>query len=185
MSLAHQKAEMRLEAARLRAEAHALIGPAPALATEALLDALGPAPGIVSAYLAIRTEIDPLPAMRALCARGVTVCVPVIEDRGLPLRFRDWTPEAELVPGPFGARVPAEGAWREPDALIVPLLAFDAKRFRLGYGGGYYDRTLAGLRARKAVRAIGFAFAAQEVPQVPRDATDARLDLVVTEAGPR
>ena len=67
--------------------------------------------------------------------------------------------------------------------LIVPLLAFDRRGFRLGYGGGFYDRTLAGLRARGAVTAIGFGFAAQEVAEVPAEATDARLDLIVTEAG--
>ena len=85
--------------------------------------------------------------------------------------------------GPFGARIPAQGDWLVPEVLLVPLLAFDRRGFRLGYGGGFYDRTLEGLRARGPVLAIGLAYAAQEVPVVPTDATDQRLDAILTEAG--
>ena len=88
-----------------------------------------------------------------------------------------------MVEGPFGARVPEGGAWIVPQVLIVPLLAWDRRLYRLGYGGGFYDRTLQGLRQRGPVLAIGFAFAAQEVAEVPIDATDQRLDMVVTESG--
>ena len=90
-----------------------------------------------------------------------------------------------MVAGEFGAEIPEEGPWVEPDVLIVPLLAFDARGYRLGYGGGFYDRTLAGLRARHGVLAVGFAFAAQEVDVVPVDGFDQRLDAVVTEQGVR
>jgi 5-formyltetrahydrofolate cyclo-ligase len=110
--------------------------------------------------------------------------MPVVTGPGERLRFRLWTPESPMTDGGFGTRVPAAGDWVEPAVLIVPLLAFDRRGFRLGYGGGFYDRTLAALRAAGPVTAIGFAFAAQEVPQVPTDATDQRLDLIVTEAGP-
>jgi 5-formyltetrahydrofolate cyclo-ligase len=113
------------------------------------------------------------------------VGVPVIMGKGLPLRFREWAPGCAMVAGEFGAEIPAEGAWLEPEVLIVPLLAFDARGFRLGYGGGFYDRTLAGLRDRHKVLAVGFAFAAQEVAHVPVDGFDQRLDLVVTEKGVR
>jgi 5-formyltetrahydrofolate cyclo-ligase len=89
----------------------------------------------------------------------------------------------KLVEGVFKAMIPEDGAWVEPSVLIVPLLAFDARGYRLGYGGGFYDRTLEGLRARGPVLAVGFAFAAQEVAEVPTDATDQRLDAVVTERG--
>ncbi|WP_371286182.1 5-formyltetrahydrofolate cyclo-ligase [Albidovulum sp.] len=88
-----------------------------------------------------------------------------------------------MVPGTFGALVPAEGDWIEPEVLIVPLLAFDRRGYRLGYGGGFYDRTLEALRARGPVTAIGFAFAAQEVDEVPIEATDQPLDIVVTDKG--
>jgi 5-formyltetrahydrofolate cyclo-ligase len=88
-----------------------------------------------------------------------------------------------MVAGAFGVPVPAGGDWLEPEVLIVPLLAWDRQGYRLGYGGGFYDRTLERLRARGPHLAVGFAFAAQEVPEVPREPTDQRLDAVVTEAG--
>jgi 5-formyltetrahydrofolate cyclo-ligase len=134
----------------------------------------------LSGYLPIRSEIDPLPVMAA--HRG-PVGVPVIDGAGLPLRFRVWTPGCGLVPGPFGAMVPQAGADLVPRILIVPLLAWDRRGFRLGYGGGFYDRTLAGLRARGPVTAVGYAFAGQEVAQVPTDAFDQPLDLIATEDG--
>jgi 5-formyltetrahydrofolate cyclo-ligase len=121
--------------------------------------------------------------MAALRGLGFALAVPVIEAKGLPLRFRSWVPGVAVVRGPFGVEVPAEGDWVEPDLLVVPLLAFDGAGHRLGYGAGFYDRTLAGLRARRRVVALGFAYAAQQVDAVPRDATDARLDAVVTEDG--
>lgn len=134
----------------------------------------------LSGYMPMRTEIDCLPAMAA--HRG-PVGVPVIEGRAIPLRFRAWTPDCRMVAGSFGAMIPESGDWIEPDVLIVPLLAYDRRGFRLGYGGGYYDRTLELLRGRKPVTAIGFAFAAQEVAEVPIEPTDQRLDLIVTETG--
>jgi 5-formyltetrahydrofolate cyclo-ligase len=111
------------------------------------------------------------------------VTVPVVQGRGLPLLFRTWQPGAAMVPGAFGALIPEAGAWLVPRVLIVPLLAFDRRGYRLGYGGGFYDRTLVGLRAQGKVTAIGFGFAAQQVPEVPTDAHDQRLDLIVTQAG--
>ncbi len=130
----------------------------------------------------MRTEIDPLAAMAV--HQGV-VGVPVIVGPAMPLRFREWGPGGAMVAGQFGALIPAEGAWVEPQVVIVPLLAFDARGYRLGYGGGFYDRTLAGLRAKAGVLAVGFAFAAQEVAEVPIDGFDQRLDAVVTEQGVR
>ena len=130
----------------------------------------------------MRTEIDPTIAMAA--HQGV-VGVPVIIGPGQALRFREWSPGCAMVAGEFGALIPAEGAWVEPEVLIVPLVGFDARGYRLGYGGGFYDRTLAGLRAKHQVVAIGFAFAAQELAQVPIDEYDARMDLMVTELGVR
>lgn len=152
-------------------------------AAELLADVLAIHRGkILSGYMPMRTEIDPLPAM---AAHQGPVCVPVIMAKAQPLRFREWSPGCAMTPGDFGALIPHEGAWMEPAVLIVPLLAFDARGYRLGYGGGFYDRTLQGLRARGAVLAVGFAFAAQEVAEVPIDATDQRLDMVVTERGIR
>lgn len=138
---------------------------------------------VVAGYRPIRTEIDPTPLMAALHEEGLRLCVPVIEGEGLPLAFRAWAPDAAMEAGAFGAEVPAAGEWLEPDLLIVPLLAFDSGLWRLGYGGGFYDRTLARLRARGVVRAVGLAYAAQEMDGLPREATDQRLDAVVTERG--
>jgi 5-formyltetrahydrofolate cyclo-ligase len=135
---------------------------------------------VLSGYMPMRTEIDPLSAM---AAHAGPVGVPVIPGRGVALRFRRWTPDAAMTEGEFGALIPADGEWLEPEVLIVPLLAWDRRGYRLGYGGGYYDRTLERLRALRPTLAIGFAFAAQEVTEVPREPTDQRLDLIVTEAG--
>ncbi|MGL4279028.1 MAG: 5-formyltetrahydrofolate cyclo-ligase [Albidovulum sp.] len=133
---------------------------------------------VLAGYMPMRTEIDCLPAMDA--HRGV-VGVPVIPGPAMPLLFHRWSPEARMVPGAFGALIPEGGEAVDPDVLIVPLLAFDRRGFRLGYGGGFYDRTLEGLRARKPVMAIGFAFEAQEMDEVPIEPTDQPLDLIVTE----
>jgi 5-formyltetrahydrofolate cyclo-ligase len=150
-------------------------------AAEILADFLAAHSGrALAGYMPMRTEIDPLPAM---AAHQGPAGVPVIPGAAMPLKFREWTPGSAMQPGEFGALIPAEGAWLQPQVLIVPLLAYDARGYRLGYGGGFYDRTLAGLRAKGPTLAIGFAFAAQEVAEVPIDATDQKLDFMVTEKG--
>ena len=136
----------------------------------------------VSGFMPIRTEIDPLPAMAEASAHG-PVGVPVIEQAAQPLKFAHWTPETVMVDGPFGASVPQELTFFEPQILIVPLLAFTRSGDRLGYGGGFYDRTLEMLRAKRATLAIGFAFAGQEVTDLPLEPTDQPLDMIVTENG--
>jgi len=152
-------------------------------AAELLADVLATHAGKrLAGYMAMRTEIDPTAAM---AAHAGPVGVPVILGPGQALKFREWSPGCAMVPGEFGAAIPAEGAWIEPEVLIVPLLSFDARGYRLGYGGGFYDRTLEGLRARGPVLAVGFAFDAQEVEEVPTEPTDQRLDAVVTESGVR
>ena len=134
----------------------------------------------LSGFMPIRTEIDPRPAMAEACAHG-PVGVPVIMWPDHPLSFSRWTPETPMVAGTFGAMIPEHNDFFEPEIVIVPLLAFNRAGARLGYGGGFYDRSLEALRQRKTVLAVGVAFAAQELPQVPRDATDQPLDWIVTE----
>jgi len=138
----------------------------------------------LAGYVPIRTEISPIAAMAEAAAHG-PVCVPVIMGAGQPLKFSRWEPEGAMRDGPFGARVPLIDDFITPEILIVPLVAFDARGGRLGYGGGFYDRTLEGLRARGATLAIGFAFAAQEADELPLEPTDQPLDMMITEAGIR
>ncbi len=135
----------------------------------------------LAGYMPIRTEIDPLPAMAEAAAHG-PVGVPVISAAGQPLRFSRWEPDMALKDGPFGAQIPEKDDFFDPEILIVPLVAFDGAGGRLGYGGGFYDRTLEGLRDRRATLAIGFAFDAQEVEALPLEPTDQPLNMVVTES---
>lgn len=182
--LSEAKAAARKAAYAARKAAHAEPAGKAEAACERFLAAGFALPGeIVAGYRPIRTEIDPTPLMVALLERGARLCVPVVEGPARPLAFREWTPETPMEKGAFGAEIPAEGAWLEPTLLIAPLLAFDRACARLGYGGGFYDRTLAKLRPARPTRAIGFAFAGQEIQAVPRDPLDALLDGIVTETG--
>jgi 5-formyltetrahydrofolate cyclo-ligase len=144
---------------------------------------LATAPGtIISGYSPIRSEIDPVPLMRALATHGARLALPAVMARGKSLAFRAWSPNDRLMLGPLGILEPSPAAAEViPDIMLVPLAAFDRAGHRIGYGAGYYDMTIGRLRARKPVTAVGIAFAAQEVPKVPTSARDARLDLVLTE----
>jgi 5-formyltetrahydrofolate cyclo-ligase len=136
----------------------------------------------LAGYARMRSEIDPTPAMAEAAAHG-PVGLPVILAKARPLQFHLWEPGCAMVDGPFGAQVPTSGELMIPQILIVPLLAFTRGGGRLGYGGGFYDRTLALLRSQGPVMAIGFAYAAQEDPALPLEPTDQPLDLIVTETG--
>jgi 5-formyltetrahydrofolate cyclo-ligase len=141
-----------------------------------------PPKAVVSGYWPIEAELDIRPLLRRLAADGCSVALPVVEGRGLPLRFLQWREDEPLDSAGFGLMQPhATAPALEPDLLLVPLLAFDRQGDRLGYGAGYYDLTLAALRRRKAVLAVGVAFAAQEVERVPREPWDEPLDWIVTE----
>ncbi len=137
----------------------------------------------VAAYMPIRTEISPLPVMNDLAAAGISICVPVIQAPRQPLKFSRWTPETKMANGPFGAEIPEITDYLIPEILITPLVGFDARGYRLGYGGGFYDRTFALLRNSAPAMAVGFAYSGQELPRVPTEPTDIRLDALVTENG--
>ena len=141
------------------------------------------APGtIVSGFMPMKSEINPLPLMRKLGEGGARLALPVVAGRGKPLIMRAWHIGDPLVSAQWGIREPKpEVPEVSPDVLIVPLLAFDRSGHRIGYGAGYYDMTITALRAKKPVTAIGIAFAAQEIAHVPTSPRDARLDLVLTE----
>jgi len=181
--MAARKAALRRQAMERRDAAHGRVDPAPALeALRGLILADGGA-GVLAGYMPLRSEMDPLPVMKGWVEAGGRVCVPVVVAKGRPLRFREWSPEARMVPGAFGAAIPEAGAELVPDTLIVPLVGFDDHLNRLGYGGGFYDRTLEGLRGRGHVLAIALAYAAQRIPDLPVETTDQPLDHVVTETG--
>lgn len=137
---------------------------------------------VVSLYWPIKDEADPLRLGDVLARSGLVTALPVTIARGQPLQFRAWRPGDPHVAGQWGIGQPSpDAATVEPDVLFVPLAAFDRRGARLGYGAGYYDATLAALRRRKRPRAIGVAFACQEVLFLPTEPHDQPLDLVVTE----
>lgn len=180
-----------LDKSKIRADAFAArarVTPAEADAFAQRLARLGPdlARGhgarIVSVFWSIGDELPTHALVAALDAAGFVVGLPVTGRRGTPLTFRRWHPDVPLVPGKMDIpEPPPEAETVEPDLLFVPLAAFDRRGHRIGYGAGFYDRTLAALRAKKTVVAVGLAYAAQEVLFVPAEEHDQPLDFVVTD----
>jgi 5-formyltetrahydrofolate cyclo-ligase len=150
-------------------------------------DALAiPRGSVVGAYVAMAGEADPHLILKKLALADCMFAFPRVVAKKQPLAFHHWQVGHELVKSGFGVLEPAlDWPLAFPSVLLVPMLAFDRDSYRLGYGGGFYDMTLAALRARGAVRAIGVAFAGQEVETLPREAHDQRLDAIVTESGVR
>jgi 5-formyltetrahydrofolate cyclo-ligase len=176
--------------AALRAATLALRDALPAAERQAAAEAIAArafpiavaAGSIVAGFSPMRSEINPLPLMRKLADAGARLALPVVQGRGKPLIMRAWHFGAPLKSGQWGIREPTADAGEvAPDILIVPLAAFDRQGHRIGYGAGYYDMTIHALRAKKMVIAVGIAYAAQEIEQVPATERDARLDLVLTE----
>ena len=181
------KAALRRIAGQRRADAHA-VDPAERAARLADQGAGLIVHGsglVVSGYIAMRAEIDPLPLLVRLHDAGATIALPVVVAANRPLVFRAWTPGGPLEPAAFGTRVPPATAPEvAPMVMLVPLLAFDPQCFRLGYGGGFYDRTLASARlAGRTVRAYGLAYSEQAMDSLPLEDHDVPLDAVITPDG--
>ena len=180
------KAEARNAAAKARNGAHTMLKhDAPLhLMKHAFPIQPSETANVVSAFFPYKSEIDTRPLLGKLAGEGWTTSLPIVIALGQPLIFRRWYPGEPTVPGVWGIPRPTDDAQLiEPDVLLVPLMAFDRKGYRLGYGGGFYDRTLELLRARKSIIAIGVAYSAQEVDSVPRDSHDQTMDFIMTEKG--
>ena len=137
---------------------------------------------VTAVFSPIGSEPDARPLVSALHAAGVPLALPVDLSHGSALIFRRWTPGDRLAVGPLGIAEPlSDAAELEPDVLVMPLIAFDRRGHRLGYGAGNYDRTLAALRRRKQVRVIGIAYAIQEERMIPNEPHDEPVDLIVTD----
>jgi len=144
-----------------------------------------PVGAVVSGFASLPDELDCMPLMHQLANEGLGLALPLVTGKGQPLVFRSWAPGDAMDAGVWGIAQPkADKPVVEPDIMLVPLLAVDRNGCRLGYGGGFYDRTLQGLRARKPVLAIGLAYEEQVVDAVPHLDYDEPLDWVLTPAGP-
>jgi len=188
VSVITAKQALRAAARERRAAWKAAVPDAPARMAQHFLESIPLAPGTtVSGYWPIGDEADPLPLLGTLRARGHAVALPRVAGKSrTPLAFHIYGEGDALVPGRMGLSEPGADWTRAiPSVLIVPLLAFDAHGYRLGYGAGYYDATLADLRRGHGAVAVGYAYEGQEVPDVPHDDHDQRLDWIVTENGVR
>jgi 5-formyltetrahydrofolate cyclo-ligase len=183
MDVISAKADLRREALARRKlvkedEARAF---APRLAAAGTAFAAEKAARIVSAYWSINDEASTFLLLDKLATEGIATALPVMQGRGAPLCFRLWKKGATLGEAKWGIKEPLPAPEVFPDLLFVPLLGFDRSGHRLGYGAGFYDRTLAKLRAMQAITAVGVGYAVQEVPAVPHESYDQKLDFVLTE----
>jgi 5-formyltetrahydrofolate cyclo-ligase len=180
------KANLRLQGRERRAVAYRVSGAQIATqVTNYLPELYLPPRCVVAGYIQHGTELDPLPMLKMLRDNGHRLALPTVTAKNAPMVFRAWTPGEPLVSDVAGLPAPPETAVNVvPEALIVPLIAFDGKGTRLGTGAGYYDRTLPDLRANNPkLLVVGIGFAVQQERDLPREATDVPLDAMITERG--
>ena len=138
----------------------------------------------IAFYHPISTEVDPLPLIQALEESSLRFCLPVVTGSERPLIFKEWFKDSELIISSYGVKIPVDGQLLMPDLIITPLLAFDRFGSRLGYGGGFYDRTIEALRSKKNILVLGLAFECQRTDTtIPAEPTDQMIDWVLTEKG--
>ena len=184
MNIKLEKERARLQSRRRRAEAAQLINGAAGAELIAHWPAARFANKKIAAFWPIGDEIDICPLIDALQDAGQTICLPVTGRKGQSLTFREFGADRELVNGPYGTRHPPRNALEiRPDIVLVPLLAYTGRGDRLGYGGGYYDRTLAQLKSGGVIYACGVAYSAQKADFIPCEPIDVRLDGILTETG--
>ncbi|MDT7953736.1 MAG: 5-formyltetrahydrofolate cyclo-ligase [Acetobacteraceae bacterium] len=150
--------------------------------TVALLQVLSSFPAaLIGFFWPFKGEYDPRPLVRSLHAKGTGLALPVVVEKAKPLIFREWRPGMAMTNGVWNIPVPSMGEPVAPDVLLVPMIGFDRQAFRLGYGGGYYDRTLGALRTRP--RTVGIGFGLSQIATIYPQPHDIPMDLVVTEQG--
>jgi 5-formyltetrahydrofolate cyclo-ligase len=187
LDIIEEKRALRARAKAWRAglDAETIARAADAVAARGLDFLQLPKDAIVSGFASLPDEFRIWPLLRRLHREGYRLALPVMRGKAKLLVFRGWAPGDPMDRGVWGIGEPKpDRPVLEPDILLVPLLAFDRRGRRLGYGGGFYDRTLAALRARKPVAAVGLAYDEQEVDAVPHLDYDQRLDWVLTPSGP-
>ena len=138
----------------------------------------------IAFYYPIKTEVNPFPLIEAINKAPLKFCLPVVNGKTSPLLFKEWSEDSELVTSSFGAKIPSNGRYLNPDLIITPLLAFDKFGSRLGYGGGFYDRTIEFIKKTYNVLVLGLAFDCQRSSTViPVEPTDQKIDFALTELG--
>ena len=180
-----QKIQLRIYSKSRRALLSASVTSAASDLAENFMEALTIiGDGSIAGYWPIADELDVKPLLQMLSRAGIKVSLPTVIPDQKRLVFQGWSENTQLVKGPYGTLQPhRSSAFITPDILMIPLLAFDAEGGRLGYGGGYYDRTLSELRKKKEITAVGIAYAGQEINEVPTCSNDQRLEWIVTETG--
>jgi len=183
VSVADRKAALRRDVLAKRRETHAIRAHDAARAVaDRVLAEIPPQSKTIAGYWPLGDELDCRPVLEVLKAAGAEVALPVVAGQGQVLIFRAWCPGDTLDPGPFGTAHPGvRAAVVVPDLFLLPLIAFDATGHRLGYGAGYYDRTVGAQRRERSITAIGLAYDEQEVAVVPTDGHDQRMDGVITD----
>ncbi|MEM7679640.1 MAG: 5-formyltetrahydrofolate cyclo-ligase [Pseudomonadota bacterium] len=179
-----EKSSLRIEARR-SLERTDMMGEDPEKAADFFFEAVQPDPSqVISAYWPKGRELDTAPILERLLEDGFTCALPVMQDKTLVMNFACWVERIAMRRGRFDIMEPDSKDYIEPDILIVPMLAFDRRGYRLGQGGGYYDSTLADLRARRDILAVGYAYASQAcLFNLPTEDHDQKMDLIITPQG--
>ncbi|WP_420434278.1 5-formyltetrahydrofolate cyclo-ligase [Hyphobacterium sp.] len=180
-----QKKRARARALERRRTAHHDLPDAPSGLVSHFPDEIWPGVGaVVAGYHAVNSEIDPIRLLETFHCEQARLALPRVEGPAAPLAFHQWLPGDELETGAHGIATPhADAPQLTPSLLLIPLLAVDERGFRLGYGGGYYDRTLSALRATGQVTAVGLGYDIQRIKKLPVQRHDQRLDWIITEKG--
>jgi 5-formyltetrahydrofolate cyclo-ligase len=184
LNLAEEKQALRKEMRAIRRDFHKASGERASFDLMELVSSSAALKNaeIISCFWPIQTEVNTVPLIHKLYKAGHQICLPIVVGNAQPLIFRQWTPETEMLEGAYKAMTPVESSPQlVPDLILSPLLAFDRNGYRLGYGGGFYDRSIEEIKTTKPLVTAGLAYSVQEVDNVPTEKTDQKLDFLITE----